>query len=121
MIQCKLKGCDEIISGRSDKAFCCDNHRSKHNNALNKQLFSKMTIRLNNTKSTYKCLQLLYPLSNGTIPLNIETMYSNKFKRETYYNIRHDKTDPNGKWFCIEDYCYRQITTEEFLITKIKN
>lgn len=115
---CKLNDCNEKLTGRSDKEFCSDNHRSKHNNQVNSKLFGKMTVRLNNTKSTYKCLQTLYPQSNGINPISIDQMYLNKFKQDIYYVVRNDTTDNKTKWFCIEDYCYRQINHHEFLITK---
>jgi hypothetical protein len=118
---CKLKGCYEEVNGRSDKEFCCDVHRSANNNAINKKLFDKLNKRFNNTKSTYKCLQLMYPLSKGVNPIDIEVMYSNKFKKDTYYKVRSDSNDPDGRWICIEDYGYRQISKTEFLIDKTEN
>jgi len=114
-------GCYEEVNGRSDKEFCCDPHRSANTNAINKKLFDKLNKRFNNTKSTYKCLQILYSLSKGIIPVGIETMYDNKFKKDTYYKVRVDVNDPDGRWICIEDYGYRQITETKFLINKIEN
>ncbi|MFA7274215.1 MAG: hypothetical protein WC044_10115 [Crocinitomicaceae bacterium] len=119
MKTCTLIECEEQIEGRSDKKFCCDNHRSKHNDRINKEFFSQMTVRLNNTKATYKCLQTLYAQSNSVNPIGIDQMYSNKFKQDIFYVLRTDTSDLKAKWFFIEDYGYRQINDKEFLITKI--
>ena len=118
MLKCKLTSCYEEIIGRTDKEFCCDTHRSAYNNAQNKKLFGGMNKRINNTKSTYKCLQALYPLSKGIHPMGIDTMYENNFKRDCYYTYNFDPKNPESKWICIEDYGYRQISKTEFLINK---
>ena len=121
MRKCKLTSCYKEIIGRTDKEFCCDTHRSAYNNAQNKKLFGGMSKRFNNTKSTYKCLQALYPLSKGVNPIDINTVYNNNFKEDIYYKIRSDHNDSDGKWICIEDYGYRQISKTKFLINKTKN
>ena len=121
MKKCKLTSCNEEIIGRTDKEFCCDKHRSAYNNAQNKKLFGGMRKRFNNTKATYKCLQALYPLSKGVHPIDINTIYNNNFKEDIYYKIRSDQNDSNGKWICVEDYGYRQISKTEFLINKTRN
>lgn len=117
---CKFKDCSKELKGRSDKECCSDKHRSAYNNAQNKELFEKLNKRFNNTKATYKCLQALYPLSKGTNLIDIETMYDNNFKSDTYYKVRAAINDPDGKWICIEEYGYRQVSKTEFLISKIK-
>lgn len=116
---CKHKDCSKKIEkGRSDKEYCNNNHKSANNYQIDKMLFPKFNKQVANSKSTYKCLLELYPLSLGTNPISIKTMYEHKFRDDICYNVVKDSTLENVLWFCIQDYGFRQLSETEFLIQK---
>lgn len=78
-----------------------------------------MNKKQNDTKSSYKCLKKLYPLSRGYKPVHVDILYDNNFKKDNYYNVHYDDENPDMRWFVIEDHAYCQINETEYLITKI--
>ena len=57
----------------------------------------------------------MYPLSKGVNPIDIEVMYSNKFKKDTYYKVR---SDSNKKQIVIDVFIKLFGTVNKELVEK---
>lgn len=106
--------CEEKITGREDKKFCCDGCRNAYNNRANKDTTNFMRTVNNRLRRNYRILNELN--SAGKARIAKSKLTGKGFDFEFFTNVRETRT--GIVYFFLYDQGYRPVSDEHYILIK---